>query len=211
MIVVRFISKVFLQGLLAFLPVFLTLYLLFWCINIIEEGFSAVLQTILPENIYFPGMGIILLFGMIFLIGLSLHEVHMQSIYGVLESRFRRLPLIRTIYGACKDFLNFFASHKRRKEFNQVVTVQMPNWEFKVMGFITEKDLSRHHSDLAEGDSWVAVYLPMGYQIGGYTLLMHRRNVTPVDMSLEDAMRFVLTAGVATNRDETNPPFRAVS
>ncbi len=207
----RLLSRIFLQGLLAFLPVFLTLYLLFWCISVVEEGFSAVLQTILPDHVYFPGMGIVLLISIIFLIGLSLHEVHLQSVYGVLESRFRKLPLIRTIYGACKDFLNFFAGHKKRKEFNQVVTVQMPNWEFKIMGFITEKDLSRHHSDLAEGDSWVAVYLPMGYQIGGYTLLMDRRNVTPIDMSLEDAMRFVLTAGVATNQAETQPPFRVAS
>jgi uncharacterized membrane protein len=42
----------------------------------------------------------------------------------------------------------------------------------------------------------VAVYLPMSYQVGGYTLFLPRSALTPIDMSREDAMRFILTAGL---------------
>lgn len=49
-----------------------------------------------------------------------------------------------------------------------------------------------------DGTDQVAVYLPLSYQIGGYTLLVPRSAVKPVDMSLEDAMRFTLTAGLSS-------------
>ena len=43
----------------------------------------------------------------------------------------------------------------------------------------------------------VAVYLPMSYQIGGYTLYVERERIIPLDMDVEEAMRMVLTAGIA--------------
>lgn len=49
--------------------------------------------------------------------------------------------------------------------------------------------------DLRDGDR-IMVYLPMSYMIGGYALLVSRRNVRPLDMNMEEAMRFALTAGV---------------
>lgn len=205
--VMRQISRIFIRGLLAILPIFLTLYLVFWSLMFIESTLSGLLQALLPEELYIPGMGLVCLVLAVFLIGLALSEIHIEQTFHHLEKRFSRLPVIKSIYGICKDFLDYFANHRRRRQFNQVVTVRMPQWEFKVVGFITEDDLNRHNEELAE-DGWVAVYLPMGYQIGGYTLLMNRQYVEPIDMSFEDAMRFILTAGVATNHDgDTAPPF----
>ena len=60
---------------------------------------------------------------------------------------------------------------------------------------VTIEDLNA--AGLAQGDDEVAVYLPMSYQIGGYTLLLPRRCLTPLEMGFEDAMRFVITAGLS--------------
>ncbi|GHC02637.1 DUF502 domain-containing protein [Cerasicoccus arenae] len=200
-------TRIFLRGLLAILPIFLTLYLVVWSFMFLESSLSGLLQYVLPESMYFPGLGLLVLFSGVFLTGLALSEIHLKQTFQFLEKRFSRLPVIKSIYGICKDFLGYFANHRRRKEFNQVVTVKMPLWDFKLVGFITDEDLARHNERLGE-ENWVAVYLPMGYQIGGYTLLMDRRHVEPIDMSFEDAMRFILTAGVASRHEGgTAPPF----
>ncbi len=192
------------------LPVFITAYLIFWSLSLIEHAISTILKALLPEHVYFPGMGILVLLVSIFLIGLALKEAHLNSVFNFTERSFAQLPLVRTIYGTCKDFVGFFSSQNERKRFNQVVTVRIPDWDMKVLGFITEEDLNRHHTDLAE-DGWIAVYLPMGYQIGGYTLLIDKAHIEPVNMPLEDAMRFVLTAGVASNPNRDQEEFEPES
>ena len=77
----------------------------------------------------------------------------------------------------------------------QVVTVTLHEGGPRLLGFLTRESLN----DLPEGlggEGTVAVYLPMSYQIGGYTLILPRSAVTPVEMGIEDAMRFAVTAGV---------------
>ncbi|MGE9296621.1 MAG: DUF502 domain-containing protein [Puniceicoccales bacterium] len=205
----RSLSRIFIRGLAALLPVFLTLYVVFWSISFLEKALSGVLQVILPEQLYIPGMGLLVLFAAVMGLGAALSEIHFKRMYFSLESHLGRVPVVKSIYGICKDFMDYFANQKQRKQFSQTVTVSTPNNEFKLVGFITEEDLSRHHEKLADSDS-VAVYLPMGYQIGGYTLLIKRRYVEPLDMNFEDAMRFILTAGVASHHNgDTTPPFVA--
>lgn len=207
----RNLTRIFVRGLLAILPIFLTLYLVAWSILFLESALSGILRAILPEHAYIPGMGLIFLVIAVFMVGVALSEIHIEQTFHHLEQRFSRLPVIKSIYGICKDFLDYFSNQRRRRQFNQVVTVRMHQGNFKLVGFITEDDLNRHHHNLAD-DDWVAVYLPMGYQIGGYTLLMHRSQVERIDMSFEDAMRFILTAGVASRHDgDTKPPFPAKS
>jgi uncharacterized membrane protein len=65
-----------------------------------------------------------------------------------------------------------------------------------LLGFVTRQDLSRLPLGM-EGRDTIAVYLPMSYQIGGYTLLLPRTMVEPVQMSMEDALRFTITAGMS--------------
>jgi uncharacterized membrane protein len=65
-----------------------------------------------------------------------------------------------------------------------------------VLGFVTREDFGTMPVGLG-GPDVVAVYLPMSYQIGGYTVLLPRRLVEPVDMSVEDALRFTVTAGMS--------------
>ena len=69
------------------------------------------------------------------------------------------------------------------------------------MGLVTRKQFA----DLREGigeEGEVAVYFPMSYQIGGFTLIMPKDRIQPVDMTMDQAMRFALTAGVTSRKDE---------
>ena len=71
------------------------------------------------------------------------------------------------------------------------------------LGILTRDSLADLPEGLAEEDA-VAVYMPMSYQIGGYTAFVPRKLVEPVEMSVEDAMRFAVTAGMTT-RKKTGP------
>jgi uncharacterized membrane protein len=67
----------------------------------------------------------------------------------------------------------------------------------RAIGFVTRKDCSGLPAQVA-GPGCVAVYFPMSYQIGGYTLYLPREKLRTVDMPIEEAMRLALTAGVST-------------
>jgi uncharacterized membrane protein len=83
----------------------------------------------------------------------------------------------------------------------KVVMVQLPGQSFQVIGFITREQFSDLPFTPAAEDP-VAVYMPMSYQIGGYTLFLPRECLTPLDVPFEQAMRLVLTGAVTKHTDE---------
>jgi len=103
------------------------------------------------------------------------------------------VPLIKSIYRAVRDFLTFLSKGKDRGP-RQVVAIKVGQTGIKLVGFVTRKDLSFLGESLEEGR--VAVYLPFSYQIGGYTALVQQAAVEPLDVPLEEAMQFVMTAGI---------------
>ncbi len=188
-----FISRYILTGLITILPVVLTFYLLYWLAITAESVLGGLIQTALPNTLYWPGMGVIAGLVVLFLIGLVMHAYVVQLLFAKLEKLFAHMPVIKPIYGAFRDFLDYFKP-KKEQDFEQVVSVQV-NENMKVIGFITEHDSQKLPDGFNEQDS-VLVYLPLSYMIGGYAVLVPRSAVTPVDLSMEEAMRFTLTAGM---------------
>ena len=97
----------------------------------------------------------------------------------------------REIYRAIRDLFDFFSPKK--EHFGRVVIVAVNNME--MVGFITQEDPARLPESLRNPDS-VLVYLPMSYMIGGFTLLIPKKDIKPCQMNMDEAMRFVLTAGI---------------
>jgi uncharacterized membrane protein len=95
---------------------------------------------------------------------------------------------------AIRDFFNYFSPDDHR-EFEQVVSVSIGETGMRVIGFVTQARSERLPPGFREDDN-ILVYLPLSYMIGGYAVLMPRTAVRPLDMSMEEAMRFTLTAGV---------------
>ena len=86
----------------------------------------------------------------------------------------------------------------------KVVSLDLPG-NMRVLGFITRADFSDAPAGIARTDE-VAVYLPMSYQIGGYTVFVPKSACTPVEMSREEAMKFILTAGLKSASPSIEPP-----
>jgi uncharacterized membrane protein len=188
------ISKTFLTGLITILPIVLTLYLLYWLVVTTEAALGSVIRLALPENLYWPGMGSIAGLVMVFLVGLLMHAYVVRRLFSWGEQILYRLPLIKSVYGAIRDFLNYFSPDKKN-EFEQVVAVSIGNTGMQVIGFVTQAVPEELPGDFREEDS-ILVYVPLSYMIGGFAVLMPRSAVRPLTMSMEEAMRFTLTAGV---------------
>ena len=198
----RKLLSIFLTGLFAVLPILVTISLMMWLIGAAESVLGGLLSVLLPGDAYRRGMGLLGAIVLIFGIGLAMQGLVTRQLLAWVDQNLNRIPLIKTIYGAARD-LTELVSNPSGQKLGKVVMMQWPDQPFRLVGFVTLEDLTRF--DIADDEDCVAVYLPMSYQIGGYTLMVPRRHLTPLDMSLEDAMRFVVTAGVSRDKPVTPP------
>lgn len=197
------LGKLFLKGLAVTIPISLTIAIAWWLAASAERLLGGVLVQLLPDGWYVPGMGLVSTMALIMLVGLLSHVIIFQRLFEWGEGVLARLPLIKTVYSALKDFFGYF-SPETSKGFSKVVMVRLPGQDFEALGFVTRETFD----DLPiepQGEDPVAVYLPMSYQIGGYTLYLPRAAVTPVEISFEDAMRLAVTGGV-TRKPAALPP-----
>ena len=186
------LSKTFLTGLITILPIILTVYLLYWLVLSTEIALGGLIRLVLPEGLYWPGMGMIT--GVVFLVGMLMHAYVVRRLFAWGEDVLYHVPVIKTVYRSIRDFLDYF-SPTRKDEFQQVVAVSIGDSGMQVIGFVTQA-APEHIPDGYGADDSVLVYIPLSYMIGGYAVLMPRTAIRPLDMSMEEAMRFTLTAGV---------------
>ena len=187
-------GKIFFTGLLTVLPVLATLYLVLWLVGTMERFFGAQLKWLMPDEYYRTGMGLLLAMLVIFGAGLLTHALLFRRVFGWAEKLLLEIPVVRSVYTALRDLFGLIANGQDADAL-QVVSVALPGTNMRALGFVSRSDFS----DLPAGigrEGEVAVYLPMSYQIGGYMLFVPRELAVPVEMSREDAMKFVLTAGL---------------
>jgi uncharacterized membrane protein len=188
------LGGIFLTGLLTVIPAVATIYLMVWLFGAIDRMFGKPLRWLQPDETYLAGTGIVVAIAVVFGVGLLMHGVLFRRLFRKAEAALLAIPLVRSIYSAVKDMIGLFRNDGPAV---QVVTVTFPGTGWKLLGFVTRSEFA----DLPQGigsTSEIAVYLPMSYQVGGYTVILPRDAVREVDMSREDAMKFILTAGLKT-------------
>ncbi|MFN3610792.1 DUF502 domain-containing protein [Tepidimonas sp.] len=201
------LSQYFLRGLLAVLPIGITLYLLY-ALVVWSEQLALKLLRPLIGDFYVPGLGLLLAAVLVVLAGFLVSTQATARLLNWVELPFTNLPVVKSIYSSLKSFADYFAPHRREEMSQQVVILRPPGAEWEAVGLVTRHHLAGLPPGFQPGER-VAVYLPMGYMIGGYTLFVPRTWITPIDMSVEEAMRSSLIAwmavGSATRPDITTP------
>ena len=188
----RKIWNTMLKGLVALLPVGLTVYLVYWLAVATEQLFSRVLKLLIPDSAYWPGLGLVAGLVVLYLAGLAVNAYVVRRALRLSDELFARIPVVKTIYVAIRDFMTFFPSSGKGGDLKRVVLV--PFGPGKAIGFVTAE--SSLALGVAEGDDLVAVYLPMSYMIGGYTVFLPRDVIEPTSLSVEAGMRLALMGGV---------------
>ncbi len=191
----KLIIRVFLTGLAAVLPVTVTLYVLYWLGSAAESFLGRGLKMLVPSGLYWLGMGVVAGLVLVFVIGVLMKAWLFREVFRWGERFVERIPLVKALYGSVRDLMGFF-SGSDKKTIRKAVVVSVGNTPLRLIGFITREDFSDLPAAIG-GDGNVAVYLPMSYQIGGFTTMVPRSAVQPIDMSIEQAMRFAVTAGMS--------------
>ncbi|UCD67354.1 MAG: DUF502 domain-containing protein, partial [Betaproteobacteria bacterium] len=121
----KYIGRMFLTGVLTVLPVLATAYLLFWLFNAAESFLGKPLQWLIPEESYRVGMGLAVGVLIIFAVGILMRAYIVRRLFALTEKLLLKLPLIKTIYAALRDFFGLFAGEEEQVAL-QVVTVKLP-------------------------------------------------------------------------------------
>lgn len=193
----------FFRGLITALPLGLTVYLLFLFLSWSE---TLAKQLILPfiGKFYVPGMGLLLGISGIVLLGMLMSQRGVGRLLMLVELPFTNLPVVKSIYSSLKSFADYFSPQRDRTTQQTVVTLKMPGQALEVVGLVTRQQVDDLPAGFLQGDR-VAVYLPMGYMIGGYTVFVPRDWVQPINMSVEEAMRSSLFAWMSTAASRSAP------
>lgn len=185
------LGGILLKGLVTILPIGLTIYFVYWLGITTETLLSKPIKFVIGDA-YWPGMGLVTGFVILFVVGLAVNAFLVRRVLGFGEELLLRVPVVKTVYSAIRDMTRLVNTDKKKGDLDRVVTVDVGLG--RLIGFVTQEHANT--LGIGGGDDMVAVYLPMSYQIGGYTVYLPRSKVTETDLTVEQAMRIVLTGGV---------------
>jgi uncharacterized membrane protein len=183
---------------MAILPIALTVYLVYWLAASAEAVLGQVMRFVIGDR-YVPGLGVLAGFVITLGIGVLLRIWLFRKVFSLGETLLQRIPGIKSLYGSIRDMVGFFDASKQ-KEFDKTVMVAVAEGNVRLMGLVTREDFSDLPAGIGD-EQTVAVYLPMSYQLGGFTVMVPRARVKPVDMKVDEAMQFLLTAGVSSRKE----------
>jgi len=186
------LSSIFLKGLFTLLPLLISIYALTWFLKLVENFARSGLLFFWPDALYVPGMGVAVMVLIIFAFGVIVERPYTRWMMKTLEGTLSYVPLLKTVYLAIKDFTEFLQPTHKKKA-NQVVVLKFPGAPVEIVGLLTREDFRDLPSGITKTGR-VAVYIPISYQLGGYTIFVPREFITPIDMSVEQAMRSIVTA-----------------
>jgi uncharacterized membrane protein len=189
----RKIWNTILKGLVALLPIGLTVYLVYWLALAAERLFAPAIKLVVPASAYWPGLGLVAGLGALYVAGLAVNAYVVRNALRLGDRVFGRIPVVRTIYVAIRDFMRFFPSSGQGGDLKRVVLV--PFGPGRIIGFVTAESGAAVGLERDAADA-VAVYLPMSYMVGGYTVFVPRELLEPTSLSVEAGMRIALMGGV---------------
>ena len=179
-----FFSKIlnyFAQGLIILAPVSITLYALYVLLKFVDD--------LVP--IHIPGIGILIVLFVVTLTGVLASTFIGRPIIAYFNKLINKAHLLKTVVNSIKDLLGAFVGKK--KKFNEPVLVMM-NKESGIeqMGFITCKELAM----VGIPGKKIAVYIPFSFTFTGYMFVVPTENITPLNISSTDAIKFIISGGV---------------
>jgi uncharacterized membrane protein len=193
------LKNYFLTGLLVILPVFITLYVIWSLIR----GMDAILKYIpakyLPEtylHIYIPGLGLILVIILVFVVGLLTRNFVGRKIVQLGENIVDRIPLVRVLYAGVKQLLETLFL-QRTDAFKRVALIEYPRRGAYVIGFITGE--SKGEIQNKTDKNMINVFVPTTPNpTSGFYILIPEDELIILNMSVEDAFKLIISGGIVS-------------
>ncbi len=187
----KFLKQQFLYGLVALLPIYVTVRVLVFVVHYVDQSMAPVLQAYLPVHI--PGLGVIVSLVIVMLAGFLMRLVVFRQATLTLERVIESVPGVRTVYSAVKQVVSPLLGDDGHKAFKQVVGLEWPGNDLWVVCFLVKDD----HPQPGPDDE-VLVFLPTNHLHLGFVIATRRSKLHPIDMSIEEALKTQFSLGVAT-------------
>ena len=189
------LRRYFVTGLVVTLPLAGTYFVL----RALLKGLEGVLGELLRERFgahYYPGLGIAVLVVGIFLVGLLTTNVLGHWVVSRYEIILQRLPLVRSIYSAIKSVVHTI-SLQGKQNFRGVVLVEFPRRESYLLAFVvaeTKGEIARRSSE-----KLLNLFVPTSPNpTSGFLVFVPESDVTYLDISVEEAMKTIMSGGIYT-------------
>ncbi|SLM50259.1 conserved protein of unknown function [Nitrospira japonica] len=187
------LKRYFLTGLLVITPIWGTVLILKTLFVAVDGILGNLLAEMVPNH-YVPGLGILALIVLVFATGLFAANFMGKQIVKVWEGWLNRVPLVRGIYSTLKSMMDIL-SFSERGSYHRVVLIQFPKNGHYCFAFVT--GVTKGEMQEITQDALVHVYVPTSPNpTSGYFLLVPEREVTSVDISVEEAMKLIISGGL---------------
>lgn len=187
----------FITGLFVVVPLGITIFILKFLFNfadgILGSYLDSLLTALINDHTYIPGLGMLTGVIVIYLSGLLATNVMGTRILRWWDDLFSRIPLVKSIYGSSKQLTQVFKDGKT--SYRRAVFVEWPRKGVRAVGFVTAE--VEH-----DGEKMVVVYVPtMPNPTSGFALFFHEDEVEDCGMTVEDAVKFVVSGGVVVEKN----------
>ncbi len=198
-------KKYIVAGLLVWLPLAITVWLLSWMLGALDGVFAALLsatQAVLPESTragieqlrHVPGLGVLVLVAGMLLTGVFVTNIFGQWAVRQWDRLMGQIPIVKSIYNSVKQVSDTLFS-STGNAFREAVLVQYPRHGSWTIAFVTGKPGGEVAAHL-DGEH-VSVYVPTTPNpTSGFFLIMPRADVRPLNMSVDEALKYVISMGV---------------
>lgn len=187
------LKRYFLTGLLVVIPIWGTILILKTLFVTVDGILGDTVARLAPSH-YVPGLGIVMLVVLIFSVGLFTANFIGRAVVTIWEDWLNRLPLVRGIYSTLKSMMDIL-SFSDRGSYRRVVLIQFPKNGSYCFAFVT--GVTKGESTTLSQEPLVHVYVPTSPNpTSGYFLLVPEREVMSVDITVEEAMKLIVSGGL---------------
>ena len=197
------IRTTLLAGVLVTIPVVVTFVIL----KFVFDFFDPLLQPLFESftDRYTPGMGMLALVIIIYLAGLVTTQVLGRRMIQLMHGTVDLIPVVRSVYRAARQATEVFSTVGANGKYSGVVLVDFPGNGLRSIGLVTGRLKDQ------DGNPLLAVYMPTSpFPTSGFLVIIPPHQVTPTDMTVNDAMKLIVSAGIMVPETiVSNPnPFR---
>jgi uncharacterized membrane protein len=206
------LKKYLITGLLVWIPLAITIWVLHLIVSSMDQVLNILPPALQPAILFgrqIPGLGLLLTVLVVLLTGVLASNIIGQRLLRIWDSVLRRIPVVKSIYGGVKQVSDTLF-HPGGEAFRKALLVQWPREGSWTIAFLTGQpggDVANH----LEGD-YVSIFVPTTPNpTGGYFVIVPRKHVVELDMSVDDALKYIISMGVvAPSRIQRKPKAAAL-
>ena len=193
----RHTRNVFLAGILAAIPLVVTYLIFRWLFETLDGIFQPAIIFFIDRSL--PGVGLVAVVILVYILGLITTNVIGRRLIRWVDAMMCRAPVIQYVYTAARQVVDAVRG-LRQVPFKKVVIVEFPKAGMYSLGFVTGKAID------FRGQKKVPVFIPhTPNPMTGFLVLLSAEDILDTDLTIEDAMRMVLSGGLLSPEAITQP------